>query len=715
MYIYVPRPLLLLVLYCLIQLSIYLYILKISIYLYNLKMFLSVRYFIIIDDVLSVSAWKAISCALPQNYLGSRIILTTRFLDVARSCSSHPSDATYEMKTLRHEDSVRLFHRRVFGSEEEEENDCPNECCKAHHDRILGVCGGLPLSILLVASFLARTAKPEDWETVYNSTLSSMEHHHLLSEWPRKMIHISYDTLPFPIKSCFLYLSVFPKNYTVSKDRLIWRWIAEGFIAGRGENARRTGSSYFNELINRSLIKPVFVDDEEDPVGCRVHAAIHDFIVSLSSEENFVILDDKLDSMPRDVIRRLSLNYSKQDQDNTVAMRSGGMNLSQARSLTVFGGAQRMPRLMNFLLLRVLDLEGAEILERRSLDHLGKLFNLKYLGLGGKGLAELPESIEDLQRLETLDMRLTSLRKLPPAAGKLQKLVRLLAQVLDDLPHGVEKMQGLQELSMVSVNSLHSLRFIADLLVKLKQLRILGVKWCLKDDITGEAGIQACRSRFISSLNNITKSNIHSLTIQSHEAFTLDFLADSWVPPSHLHKLVLKDSSTDFPMIPRNIAKCVHLSHLEIGINLDREEDLLIISKLPALTILKLSAGGKNIVIRQGFEYLKVFWFQRREGGLGLVFETGAMPLLRKLSLNFNLFHHQQQQQGSFHCGLRHLSSLQQVHATIDCQGAKVTMVVSVEDTIKKEIREHGKGLIRYELKRHNEENMIQDGAQGSD
>ncbi|TVU43275.1 hypothetical protein EJB05_09730, partial [Eragrostis curvula] len=396
-----------------------------------------------------------------------------------------------------------------------------------------------------------------------------------------------------------------------------------------------------------------------------------------------------------------------EDASTRLALESGSIGLSRARSLTVLGPAQWMPHLSDFLLLRVLDLEDAESLENRDLEDIGRLFNLKYLGLGGELVTSLPESIGDLQSLETLEMRRTEVRKLPQAASGLKKLVRILAQNLDDIPGGVEEMQHLQKVTMLSVNSRRSLNLVAELAI-LGQLRSLGVKWCFHDDLG--SGIEDIRNDFVSSVNKASEYNITSLSIHSNEACSLSFLAESWVPPYLLQKLVMIPSiSSDLPRIPEKIASCRGITYLEIAVNLDRDNDILIIADLPALTILKLYATGKPITIKQGFGCLEVFSFQRLEDELGLTFEEGAMPLLRKLRLRFKLL--SEQQKAGFHCGLPCLSSLQRVIATIDCNGAKVSDVVSVEDAIKEEIHAHKKHPM-IELGRENEENMIKDGGQ---
>jgi hypothetical protein len=85
-------------------------------------------------------------------------------------------------------------------------------------------------------------------------------------------------------------------------------------------------------------------------------------------------------------------------------------------------GDRRMPLLVGFKALRVLVIEECGFLEGHCLDHLGKLVQLRYLGLVDTAV-KLPEGIgHDLKFLEILDVRGGRITVLPPSICELQNL-----------------------------------------------------------------------------------------------------------------------------------------------------------------------------------------------------------------------------------------------------------------------------------------------------
>lgn len=183
-----------------------------------------------VDDVWSIRGWEAIRVALPENNCGSRIIVTTRIQTVANACSpgTDTGHFIHQMEALNHIDSKKLLISRVFGCENA---SYPKEL-EHVMDNILRKCGGLPLAIVSIASVLVGYTSSGGkgmWETIHRSIGYQMERNPTL-EGMRHIVSLSYDHLPHELKSCMMYLSIFPEDYVIRKERLLHRWIAEGLI-----------------------------------------------------------------------------------------------------------------------------------------------------------------------------------------------------------------------------------------------------------------------------------------------------------------------------------------------------------------------------------------------------------------------------------------------------------------------------------------------------
>ncbi|RVW81253.1 Disease resistance protein RPM1 [Vitis vinifera] len=70
------------------------------------------------------------------------------------------------------------------------------------------------------------------------------------------ILALSYNDLPYYLKSCFLYCGIFPEDSEIKTSKLIQLWLVEGFIQRRGkEPLEDIAEDYLYELIHRSMIQ----------------------------------------------------------------------------------------------------------------------------------------------------------------------------------------------------------------------------------------------------------------------------------------------------------------------------------------------------------------------------------------------------------------------------------------------------------------------------
>lgn len=363
------------------------------------------RYAIVVDDIWDLKHWEMIMHALTGNNKKSVIIMTTRRKDVAEKVGG-----SFELEALTRESSRKLFYKRLYGSEYQSDHSQFSEVS----EKILDKCGGVPLAIITMSSLLATNKENIGlWTKVCESIGSGLGTGREIVEM-RTILRLSYYDLPPYLKTCMLYLSIFPEDYVVRKDRLIWRWIAEDIVKNDRNKSDQfeAGVGYFNELINRGMIQPVSMDKEGNPQACRVHDIMLDVISELSRDENFVMMPaDDIEQQSQSSgtkARRLSLQITTDGATPTMS------ELSQVRSFTGFSPATgSVPCLSDFRLLRVLDLEGCSIRENGSLDlkHVKKLLHLRYLGLRNTHNDVVPEEVGKLQYLEVLDIEVSQVRQ----------------------------------------------------------------------------------------------------------------------------------------------------------------------------------------------------------------------------------------------------------------------------------------------------------------
>ncbi|KAL7249329.1 hypothetical protein ACSBR1_011478 [Camellia fascicularis] len=180
-----------------------------------------------------------------------RYVLTTRNANLASITSTEYYGDVYNLQPLPPEESWTLFCRKTFM-----ENSCPS-----HLERlskaILNRCEGLPLAIVAISGLLSTKDKSsvDEWNKIYRSFGAELEGNDRLLSM-KKILSLSYLDLPYYLKFCFLYLSVFPEDCFIDHWRLIRLWVAEGFVEMKaGMTVEEVAEGYLNELINRSLVQ----------------------------------------------------------------------------------------------------------------------------------------------------------------------------------------------------------------------------------------------------------------------------------------------------------------------------------------------------------------------------------------------------------------------------------------------------------------------------
>ena len=305
--------------------------------------------------------------------------------------------------------------------------------------QILKKCGGLPLAIVVIGGFLSNRPKTaEEWRQLNENINAELEMNPKLG-MIRTVLEKSYDGLPYHLKSCFLYLSIFPEDENISRRRLVRRWAAEGYSTEtHGKSAVEISDGYFMELKNRSMILPSqqSVHSRKSIDSYKVHDLIRDIAISKSMEENLVFtLEEGCSMNIHGPIRHLAISSNWKGDKSEF---EGIVDMSRIRSLSLFGEWKPFFISDKMRFLRVLDLEGTDYdLKYHHLDQIWKLIHLKYLSLRGCiGIDLLPDSLGNLRQLQTLDIRHTYVTALPKTIIKLRKLQYIHAGRKSDYVRG---------------------------------------------------------------------------------------------------------------------------------------------------------------------------------------------------------------------------------------------------------------------------------------
>ncbi|KAL1324647.1 hypothetical protein AAHE18_13G105700 [Arachis hypogaea] len=376
------------------------------------------RYLIVLDDLWKTQDWDEIQDAFPNDNNGSKILITSRLKEVASHTSPYPP---YYLQFLSDDESWELFSRRVFRGEE-----CPSDI-EDLGKQMVKSCGGLPLSIVVLAGLLANKRKShEEWSKVeghVNWFLTQEDKTQV-----KDILKLSYDNLPTKLKPCFLYFGIYPEDFEIPVRSLLQKWVAEGFIRQTGtRNAEDVAEDYLYELIDRSLVQASRVNVNGDVKACRVHDLLRDLCISESKEDKLFEVCTNNNILERSKPRRLSIQcgmhryVSSSDNDHSCVRSlfcldptSGLWNMKQLRHLNTNGsiilhghhrskaGDQVMWNLESMYYIKF-NRQIAHMLEKGSFPKLRKL-GLHISSVQKNNVHELLSSLQRLIHLNKLQI-----------------------------------------------------------------------------------------------------------------------------------------------------------------------------------------------------------------------------------------------------------------------------------------------------------------------
>ncbi|KAH7545448.1 hypothetical protein FEM48_Zijuj01G0095000 [Ziziphus jujuba var. spinosa] len=349
------------------------------------------RYLVVLDDVWSKQgSFIPLANVLPINNNGSRIIVTARKNEVANAHYTH------ELHGLSQEEAWDLFCRTAFRNRE---RVCPHKELMSTSWKIINRCEGLPLVIAQVGSLLSHKQKVQtEWDEFYKRFDYEIRAE---SDIPiiERILLPTFEDLPDNLKSCFLYLSLFPKGYLIKRGRLIRSWMAEGFVEEElGKPLEDVSETYLNILIGRKLIQVSEweIDRRQRRVrSFTVSSLFHEFLVSISKKRRYLTLPQPNHSASSsEHVRHISV------QNVTTTDLKRVTELSKVRTFFMLGQQQQQ--------------EGASISGSSSSSHrfIGKAVFRRTAGAEEVEAGRLSqkrtwlcESIQKMKSLSTLDVR----------------------------------------------------------------------------------------------------------------------------------------------------------------------------------------------------------------------------------------------------------------------------------------------------------------------
>ncbi|KAL5802617.1 hypothetical protein ACOSQ4_030922 [Xanthoceras sorbifolium] len=447
------------------------------------------NFLLILDDVWEAIDLDYLGIPRPEEHVGSNIILTSRNLEV---CRAMKTDVEVRVDFLNGVEAWHLFCQSAG-------EVASLDTIKPFAEEIARECNGLPLAVITMGTAMRGKIKVKLWKHALNELRKSVPAIKGIENNVYKSLKWSYDSLEGEnTKSCFLYCSLFPEDFSIEVNELVRYWLAEGLIDEQEnyEDSFNRGIALIENLKDCCLLED---GAREDTV--KMHDVVRDVAIWIASS-----LENRNRSLVRSGIglneisevelvnslRRVSFMNSK-----ITSLPDCEIQCSEASTLLLQGNfpLDRIPErfLQGFPALRVLNMSGTRIQSLplsllqlhdlralilrdcfylTDLPPLGCLTKLQVLDLCATSITELPRGLENLINLRELNLSRTHYLKTiqPETISRLHSL-EVLDMTLSDYHWGVK---GQVEESQITFEDLGCLQRLLVLLTRLEGIPSLG-------------------------------------------------------------------------------------------------------------------------------------------------------------------------------------------------------------------------------------------------
>ncbi|XP_057778246.1 putative disease resistance protein At1g50180 [Salvia miltiorrhiza] len=400
------------------------------------------RCLIVVDDLWETSHWNGLKHPFLVHDLQSKILITTREQEVAEI------GCPVKLGLLKEEDALELLKMKTFPHANIPAEFALEFLFEKIGKEMVQKCGYLPLAISLLGGVLRMKNSMKDWELVNEDIKEAIYRDESEIDG---VLNLSYESLPYYLKPCFLYMGIFEEDKEINVENLYRMWIAQDTISyekirGKDKTLREIAELYLGELASRSIVQV------EINVGgfryrgkyrsCKLHDVVRELCLKLGKREDFGVLSleyqsGKLSTLLRQAsshmkIRHLAIHFRTRAVE--VEPDELGEDTSKhLRSLQMFNrgnfGKFPPPSIVDFhkfKLLKDLVMVGFAFAGRKLPKGITNLVHLKCLRLESCEFDKLPTSIRNLVYMDTLDLSLSKNVEVPNVFKELVRLKHLL-------------------------------------------------------------------------------------------------------------------------------------------------------------------------------------------------------------------------------------------------------------------------------------------------